>query len=374
MTQAMARAVERRRSESASVDSLGNGVRVRGFSGSGLGQVSVEFDVRTLYDFVFSLSEEAGSTDDLPAADRAWLSAARADLNLQLEGLGELRAVEIAVSVAGLAVDQPGVSDAADLVEFVAGLDPHDVVRLVLSESMADPKMRQCLEEALAGSAAALQELESGVAPEVRLMAEAVMRDPAGFVGQIVAILRAWQPRFEEIEPRVRLMIQHDVDLRAADRGRLGPAALIEQTTGGIRWLSEPGIRRVILAPSYFSRPYNYLLGGDGWRLFGYPISDAALDGADPAAPPLAVVRLHRALGDDTRLRILQLLSLRDWYLTEIAQQLELSKPTIKHHLALLRSAGLVTLTEEGGLSYYSLRRPTISSVGGSLQEYLGVH
>ena len=79
MTQAMARAVERRRSESASVESLGNGVRVRGFSGSGLGQVSVEFDVRTLYDFVFSLSEEAGSTDDLPAADRAWLSAARAD-------------------------------------------------------------------------------------------------------------------------------------------------------------------------------------------------------------------------------------------------------------------------------------------------------
>ena len=27
-------------------------------------------------------------------------------------------------------------------------------------------------------------------------------------------------------------------------------------------------------------------------------------------------------------------------FLTEIAQQLELSKPTIKHHLALLRAAG----------------------------------
>ena len=130
----------------------------------------------------------------------------------------------------------------------------------------------------------------------------------------------------------------------------------------------------MILAPSLFSRPYNYLLGGNGWRLFGYPILDAALDDADPTAAPLAVVRLHRALGDDTRLRILRLLSLRDWYLTEIAQNLELSKPTIKHHLALLRAAGLVTLTEEGGLSYYSLRRSTISSVAESIREYLGVH
>ena len=39
----------------------------------------VEFDVRTVYDFVFSLSDDAGSTDDLPAADRAWLSEAQGD-------------------------------------------------------------------------------------------------------------------------------------------------------------------------------------------------------------------------------------------------------------------------------------------------------
>jgi DNA-binding transcriptional ArsR family regulator len=130
-------------------------------------------------------------------------------------------------------------------------------------------------------------------------------------------------------------------------------------------------VTRVILAPSYFARPYNFLLGADDWRLYGYPIADAALDSADPLAPPPQVVRLHRALGDDTRLRILRLLRDRDLYLTEIAQLLELSKPTIKHHLAQLRSAGLVTVTEEAGLTYYSLRRDRLDAASSDLKRFL---
>ena len=89
--------------------------------------------------------------------------------------------------------------------------------------------------------------------------------------------------------------------------------------------------------------------------------------GRRPARAAAAVVRLHRALGDDTRLRILKLLAGRDLYLTEIAQQLELSKPTIKHHLALLRAAGLVTVVESGNVVYYSLRRDRIEAASTDL-------
>ena len=91
----------------------------------------------------------------------------------------------------------------------------------------------------------------------------------------------------------------------------------------------------------------------------------------DPLAPPGALLRLHRALGDDTRLRILRLLRDQDFYLTEIAERLELSKPTIKHHLALLRSAGLVTIVEEGGMSYYSLRRERLDDASSELKRFL---
>ena len=79
------------------------------------------------------------------------------------------------------------------------------------------------------------------------------------------------------------------------------------------------------------------------------------------------MLRLYRALGDPSRLRILRLLTDRDLYLTEIAQQMELSKPTVKHHLAALRAAGLVTVTDEGNMTYYSLRRARVAEAGPEL-------
>ncbi|HSG85078.1 MAG TPA: metalloregulator ArsR/SmtB family transcription factor, partial [Candidatus Limnocylindrales bacterium] len=84
-----------------------------------------------------------------------------------------------------------------------------------------------------------------------------------------------------------------------------------------------------------------------------------------------AVVRFHRALGDETRLRILRLHRDKDLYLTELAQLLELSKPTVKHHLTLLRAAGLVTVTEVAGLTYYSLRRDRLADATSELRRFL---
>ena len=80
---------------------------------------------------------------------------------------------------------------------------------------------------------------------------------------------------------------------------------------------------------------------------------------------------LYRALGDETRLRILKLLSAKDLYLTEIAQQLELSKPTIKHHLTQLRVAGLVTVIESGQVMYYTLRRDRLDDAAVEIKKFL---
>lgn len=348
---------------------------VRDFSRTTAAPYRVEFDVRTVYDFVFSLSDDAGSTDDLPAGDRAWLTESKAALRRRTGEALDLYGSELCVVLAGLAVDQPAVRDAAGFIDLLSTLDDAAVVRAIVAEDIRDPERRELTERAIAGDTAVVDRLLTSLAdhyPADKLAHwAAIYRQPASVVVPAREVLGEWLSLFQPIEDRVRAMIRRDAGDRAGDIATLRPTDLIERTTGGIRVLAEPGIRRIILAPSYFARPYNFVLGGDDWRLFGYPIADEALDEGDPFAPPAAVVRLHRALGDETRLRILRLLVGRDHYLTEIATALELSKPTIKHHLALLRAAGLVTLTEEGGLSYYSLRRGTIESHGSGLLQYL---
>jgi DNA-binding transcriptional ArsR family regulator len=343
---------------------------VRGFSGGG--EYAIEWDVRPVYDFVFSLSEDAGSTDDLPAVDRKWLADARASLPRDVRAsVSRLFEHEVAIQVATFAVEHPELRTPRQFVEALEAANPRDVVRAVLCEAFLTPGLPELLERAINGEEAVMAEVTELLPEWHRDERLAMLRDPVGTHKEMVMALRAWLEIFEPISDRIATMGARDYALRAGDRGSLKGADLIERTTNGLRWLGEPAIRRVILAPSYFSRPYNFLLAGPDWRFFGYPIADEALDAGDPLAPPQSVVRLHRALGDDTRMKILKLLAGRDLYLTEIAQQLDLSKPTIKHHLALLRSAGLVTIVEAGTVMYYSLRRQRLDDASIELKRFL---
>ena len=332
----------------------------------------IDWDVRTAYDFIFSLSGDAGSTDDLPATDRAWLAQALQGLPDHVRtGIATLFENELAVHAGVVLVDQPDVRTAADVVAFVEQLDATELIGSLFADDGRDPAVAALVDRALGGDAGAVDELAERLPEYHKKGRFELLREAGPARDQIVAVLRAWQEPFAEIEPRILSIIERDYDDRAEDRERLDPADLIEKTTGGVRYLPEPGVNRVILAPSFFSRPYNFLMAARDWRLFGYPVADSALGPSDALTPPLSVVRLHRALGDETRLRILKLLASRDLYLTEIAQQLDLSKPTIKHHLAQLRSAGLVTITESGTVMYYSLRRNRLDDASGEIKRFL---
>ena len=64
---------------------------------------------------------------------------------------------------------------------------------------------------------------------------------------------------------------------------------------------------------------------------------------------------IFKALNDPTRREILELLKEKDLTAGEIADQFNISKPSISHHLDLLRQAGLVVSVKEGQFMYYSL-------------------
>ncbi len=64
---------------------------------------------------------------------------------------------------------------------------------------------------------------------------------------------------------------------------------------------------------------------------------------------------IFKALNDPTRREILELLKEKDLTAGEIADRFDISKPSISHHLDLLRQAGLVVSVKEGQYIYYSL-------------------
>src|SRR5690625_56325 len=64
---------------------------------------------------------------------------------------------------------------------------------------------------------------------------------------------------------------------------------------------------------------------------------------------------LFKVLGDETRTRILYLLSLQELCVCDIAEVMEMSLPAISHHLRLLKAMRIVKYRREGRQVYYSL-------------------
>lgn len=68
------------------------------------------------------------------------------------------------------------------------------------------------------------------------------------------------------------------------------------------------------------------------------------------------VSRLFKALGDETRLRIVALLSHGELCVCHIQEGLQLPQPSVSRQLGVLRAAGLVEDRREGTWVYYRLR------------------
>ncbi len=64
---------------------------------------------------------------------------------------------------------------------------------------------------------------------------------------------------------------------------------------------------------------------------------------------------LFKALNDETRRQILDLLKEKDMSAGDIADRFNISKPSISHHLELLKHAGLITSEKKGQFVFYSL-------------------
>ena len=80
-------------------------------------------------------------------------------------------------------------------------------------------------------------------------------------------------------------------------------------------------------------------------------------------------VEFAKALADPTRQEIMSLICCQELSVGDIVEAVGVRQPTVSHHLAILRDAGLVSVRSEGKHTYYTLNQGRVAMCCGKLIE-----
>lgn len=72
---------------------------------------------------------------------------------------------------------------------------------------------------------------------------------------------------------------------------------------------------------------------------------------------------MFKVMGDETRLKIMDMLSCGEMCACNILEQFSITQPTLSYHMKLLVDMGLVMARKEGKWIYYSLNQDGIAQV-----------
>jgi ArsR family transcriptional regulator len=340
--------------------------------------LALSVEVAPAYDLILSLAAAAHPrryelTQSWARAVRQGLpSSVRGDLTFffadpQSLGLGMVQAV-------------PDLADGGvdPFLRHLESMAPADFVASLLSRGAVErglaPALRRSArgKTAAKGDAVAIERHLASLPAMTRTRFEAIIRDAPVMHQRYCALLRAhaagWFGRsYDDIAP---IVLQRARQGRRSI-GKLPAREVISRLTGGFT-LHEPkrdahATRSVLLVPAYFAAPFVFVVRDGQEVVMVYGARPAAQPGTAPI--DAQAVRVLKALADETRLRILQMLAERPLYGQQLADALGVSHPTISHHMAQLRIAGL-TRTElaEDGNKTYSVRPETIEELSAELR------
>jgi ArsR family transcriptional regulator len=72
-------------------------------------------------------------------------------------------------------------------------------------------------------------------------------------------------------------------------------------------------------------------------------------------------VTFAKALADDTRQRIMELCCCNPMSVNELVEAMRVAQPTVSHHLAILRNAGLVHVERRGKQILYQINQEKLA-------------
>ncbi len=79
--------------------------------------------------------------------------------------------------------------------------------------------------------------------------------------------------------------------------------------------------------------------------------------------PPEIMLQFCKAMADESRLKIIGLLSTAEHSVQQLATMLELKEPTVSHHLSVLKELDLVRLRADGNFRWYRLNEEVLGRI-----------
>lgn len=188
------------------------------------------------------------------------------------------------------------------------------------------------------------------------------------FKNHLIHVMEAWyEDVIEKYHYKLHAILQTDYEAKKQMTEKMAPEKLVEWATGGVTYLPEPQVSKVLLIPQYIYRPWNIEADIENTKVFYYPVANESITPSDRCTPNNFLVLKYKALGDEVRLKIVKLLREGDRTLQDITTHLEMGKSTIHHHLKILRSAKLVEIID----SKYALKKNSLDILGEELDMYL---
>jgi DNA-binding MarR family transcriptional regulator len=279
-----------------------------------------------------------------------------------------------------IALVAEGPTSLADLLAHVEAMTPDDFWLQAVGFHERHEPSAELREAMLAAGRGELEPLERMLAGDPHVTGRWLQGLPRALGGsadsaqaRVLALLSLWREdvfarEWAEIAPTV----ERDVDEKRR-LARVAPvSAVVEEATNGGEYAPEVGIGRVLLIPTYLGRPWVIHGRQRSTLVMVTPAGEAALAGSPEEAARRRLLRLSKALSDDTRLRALRRLAETNRSLVELAEDLGVSKSTMHHHLAVLRSAGLLHWAGPHRDKRYALRTTPLSGMPELLGDYLG--
>src|SRR5437899_9246716 len=97
---------------------------------------------------------------------------------------------------------------------------------------------------------------------------------------------------------------------------------------------------------------YNSCATVDGLHGLFYPLEPEFLD-APVDVEETRLARIHKALADEQRLRILRLLRGREMYAQEIVESTGLHQSVVSRHLSFMKAVGLVESRRQNNMKFF---------------------